>query len=69
MEAERAKALAAKGDDAMTRKIVDLQRIRGIGANFSTVLAREVLYRSFATRRQLVRPCPTRVVEWSRPKH
>jgi transposase len=53
MEAERAKALAAKGDDAMTRKIVDLQRIRGIGANFSTVLAREVLYRSFANRRQL----------------
>ena len=53
MEAERAKALAAKGDDAMTRKIADQQRIRGIGANFSTVLAREVLYRSFANRRQL----------------
>ena len=53
MEAERAKALAATGDDAMTRKIADLQRIRGIGANFSTVLAREVLYRSFANRRQL----------------
>ena len=53
MEAERAKALATKGDDAMTRKIADLQRIRGIGANFSTVLAREVLYRSFANRRQL----------------
>lgn len=53
MEAERAKALAAKGDNAMTRKIADLQRIRGIGANFSTVLAREVLYRSFANRRQL----------------
>ena len=53
MEAERTKALAAKGDDAMTRKIADLQRIRGIGANFSTVLAREVLYRSFANRRQL----------------
>jgi transposase len=53
METERAKALAAKGDDAMTRKIADLQRIRGIGANFSTVLAREVLYRSFANRRQL----------------
>ena len=53
MEAERAKALAAKGDDAMTRKVADLQRIRGIGANFSTVLAREVLYRSFANRRQL----------------
>ena len=53
MEAERAKALAAKVDDAMIRKIADLQRIRGIGANFSTVLAREVLYRSFANRRQL----------------
>ena len=53
MEAERAKALAAKGDNAITRKIADLQRIRGIGANFSTVLAREVLYRSFASRRQL----------------
>jgi transposase len=53
MEAERAKALAAEGDEAMTRKIADLQRIRGIGANFSTVLAREVLYRSFANRRQL----------------
>ena len=53
MEAERAKALAAKADDAMTRKIADLQRIRGIGANFSAVLVREVLYRSFANRRQL----------------
>ena len=53
MEAERAKALAAKVDDAMTRKIADLQRIRGIGANFSSVLVREVLYRSFANRRQL----------------
>ena len=53
MEAERAKALAAKVDEAMTQKIADLQRIRGIGANFSTVLAREVLYRSFANRRQL----------------
>jgi transposase len=53
MEAERAKALAAMADDAMTRKIADLQRIRGIGANFSAVLVREVLYRSFANRRQL----------------
>ena len=48
MEAERAKV-----DDAMTQKITDLQRIRGIGANFSAVLVREVLYRSFANRRQL----------------
>jgi transposase len=53
MEAERAKALAAKVDEAMTQKIADLQRIRGIGANFSAVLVREVFYRSFANRRQL----------------
>ena len=53
MEAERAKALAAKVDEAMTQKITDLQRIRGIGANFSAVLVREVFYRSFANRRQL----------------
>ncbi len=53
MEAERAKALAAKGDDAMTRKIADLQRIRGIGANFSTVLAREVLLRQSSSTCQL----------------
>ena len=30
-----------------------LQRIRGIGPNFAAVLVREVLYRSFANRRQL----------------
>ena len=53
MEAERAKALAEAADDAMTQKIADLQRIRGIGENFSAVLAREVFYRSFANRRQL----------------
>jgi transposase len=53
VEAERAAALAAAADDAMTQKIMALQRIRGIGANFSTVLVREVLYRSFANRRQL----------------
>ena len=53
MEAERAEALAATTDDAVTKKITDLQRIRGIGANFSAVLVHEVLYRSFANRRQL----------------
>jgi transposase len=53
LEAERAEAQAATVDDAMTQKITALQRIRGIGANFSTVLVREVLYRSFANRRQL----------------
>jgi transposase len=36
-----------------TQKIAALQRIRGIGANFSAVLVREVLYRSFDNRRQL----------------
>jgi transposase len=53
MEAERAEALAATADDAMTQKITNLQRIRGIGENFSAVLVREVLYRSFANRREL----------------
>lgn len=53
MEAERAEALAATTDDAVTQKITALQRIRGIGANFSAVLVHEVLYRSFANRRQL----------------
>lgn len=53
MEAERTEALAATTDNAMTQKIAALQRIRGIGANFSAVLVREVLYRSFANRRQL----------------
>jgi transposase len=37
----------------MTQKITNLQRIRGIGENFSAVLVREVLYRSFANRREL----------------
>ena len=53
MEAERTEALAASADDAMTQKITNLQRIRGIGTSFSAVLVREVLYRSFANRRQL----------------
>lgn len=58
LEAERAAALAvaaeaAAADHAMALKITALQRIRGIGENFSAVLVREVLYRSFANRRQL----------------
>lgn len=53
LETERAAALAAAADDAMAQKIASLQRVRGIGANFSAVLVREVLYRSFANRRQL----------------
>jgi transposase len=53
LEAERAEALAAAVNDATVRKITALQRIRGIGSNFAAVLVREVLYRSFANRRQL----------------
>jgi transposase len=53
MEAERADAQAVTADDPTTQKIAALQRIRGIGANFSAVLVREVLYRSFDNRRQL----------------
>ena len=58
LEAERAAALAASteaaaADHAMALKITALQRIRGIGENFSAALVREVLYRSFANRRQL----------------
>src|SRR5438270_988929 len=53
LETERAEALAAAADDAMVRKITALQCIRGIGSNFAAVLVREVLYRSFANRRQL----------------
>ena len=53
LEVERAASLAAAADNAMALKITALQRIRGIGENFSAVLVREVLYRSFANRRQL----------------
>jgi len=53
LEAERAQALAAAADDAMARKIIALQRIRGIGENFAAVLVREVFYRCFANRRRL----------------
>jgi hypothetical protein len=40
VEAERAAALAATADDAVVQKITALQRIRGIGANFSSGLHR-----------------------------
>src|SRR3984893_4323808 len=53
VEADRAEALAATADDKTTQKIAALQRLRGIGPNFAAVLVREVLYRSFANRRQL----------------
>lgn len=54
MEDERSAALAATAaNDTTARKIGALQRIRGIGPNFSAVLVREVLYRRFENRRQL----------------
>ena len=53
VEAERAAALAASEEAGATRKVRALGRIRGIGETFATVLTREVLYRSFANRRQL----------------
>lgn len=53
MEVERTETQATTIDDAVTKKITALQRIRGIGENFSNVLVHEVLYRSFANRRQL----------------
>lgn len=70
LEAERAAALTAAADNAMARKITALQRIRGIGENFSAVLVREVLYRSFGNRRQLasyvgIAPMPTKVEAWT----
>ena len=43
VEAERTDAVTATASDAMTQKITALQRIRGIGANFATMLMREVL--------------------------
>src|SRR5208282_4125188 len=54
LETDRAHAVeAAEAADTMAGKITALQRIRGIGTNFSAVLVREVFYRSFANRRQL----------------
>jgi len=53
VETERYRAADANPPDPSCRKIADLCRIRGIGANFAAVLAREVFYRSFDNRRQL----------------
>ena len=54
LEADRAKALQeAKAADMAVNKVISLQRIRGIGDNFASVLVREVFYRSFGNRRQL----------------
>src|SRR3954464_1233384 len=74
LEAERAAAIEAAADDAMVQKIVGLQRIRGIGPNIAAVLVREVLYRSFANRRQLasyvgITPMPHQSGGMDRTRH
>jgi transposase len=53
VEAEREASLATEQRDDACHKIDALSRIRGIGANFATLLAREVLYCTFANRKQL----------------
>src|SRR4029077_18279129 len=53
METERDEALTVTSGAAATQKVTALQRIRGIGPNFAAILVCEVLYRSFANRRQL----------------
>jgi transposase len=53
METERDEALTATPAQATTQKVTALQRIHGIGPNFAAVLVCEVLYRTFANRRQL----------------
>lgn len=53
VEGERAQKLAADPSDKVAITIAALSRIRGIGQNFATVLAREVFYRRFDNRRQL----------------
>ena len=45
--------LATAPDEAASQKVRALQRIHGIGGNFAAVLVREVLYRSFDSRKQL----------------
>ena len=53
LETERIAVMVTAASDETVKKIANLQRIRGIGPNFAAVLVREVLYRSFANRRQL----------------
>lgn len=52
VEAERQQAIEAQ-DDAASRTIGALCKLRGIGENFAAILTREVFYRSFENRRQI----------------
>lgn len=54
LDAERATVLAAAPDEVAAQKVTALQRIRGTGESFAAVLVREVLYRPFSNRKQLV---------------
>ncbi len=74
VEAERTARQAATSDDTIVQKISALQRIRGIGENFSAVLVREVLYRPFDNRRQLasyvgIAPMPYQSGGMDRDRH
>ncbi|HQT90369.1 MAG: IS110 family transposase [Acidiphilium sp. 37-64-53] len=74
VEAERTARQAATFDDTIVQKISALQRIRGIGENFSAVLVREVLYRPFDNRRQLasyvgIAPMPYQSGSMVRDRH
>lgn len=56
VEADMAEAAAVTADptaDPTAGKVAMPRRIRGVGANFAAVLAREVFYRRFAGRRRL----------------
>ena len=52
VEIERQQAIEAQ-DDAASRTVRVLCKLRGIGDNFAAVLTREVFYRSFENRRQI----------------
>lgn len=52
VEAERRQAIEAQ-DDAASRTIGALCKLRGIGENFAAILTREIFYRSFENRRQI----------------
>lgn len=74
VEAERTARQAVASDDRIVQKISALQRVRGIGENFSAVLVREVLYRPFANRRQLasyvgIAPMPYQSGGMDRDRH
>ncbi len=74
LEAEQAEALTTPAKDSAGQQIAALQRIRGIGPNFSAVLVREVFYRDFENRRQLasyvgIAPTPHQSGEMDRDRH